>query len=273
VITTQAFTVKITVTKPAGAPKTPTGAVTLTSGSYSSAATALSTDTATIDIPAGSLPAGTDVLTAAYTPDSASSAIFNKASGTADITVEAPPPPAFSVTASTVSVAPGATAGNTSSITITPSGGFTGNVALTASLTSSPAGAQDAPTFSFGSTSPVDVTGTGAGTAALTISTTAPQTSALAYPATGTRWYATGAASLGCLLFLIAPVRLRRRRTVLGMAVLLIALGGMTACGGGSSKTTAPPSNPGTTAGTYTITVTGTSGSTTAAGTVTLTVQ
>ena len=72
-----------------------------------------------------------------------------------------------------VSVAPGATAGNASTITLTPGGGFTGNVALTAAITSSPTGAQDPPSLSFGSTTPVDITGTSAGTATLTILTTA----------------------------------------------------------------------------------------------------
>jgi hypothetical protein len=41
----------------------------------------------------------------------------------------------------TGSVAPGATTGNTSTITVTPTGGFTGSVALTAALTTSPSGA------------------------------------------------------------------------------------------------------------------------------------
>jgi len=57
------------------------------------------------------------------------------------------------------------------------------------------------------------------------------------------------------------------------MLALLVSLaGGMVACGGsvhGSNKTTVP----GTTSGSYTITVTGTSGATTTKGTVTLTVQ
>jgi hypothetical protein len=58
---------------------------------------------------------------------------------------------------------------------------------------------------------------------------------------------------------------------MLGMSILLVTFtGGVLACGGigfnGGSN------NPGTTAGTYTITVTGTSGSTTATGPITLTV-
>jgi len=57
----------------------------------------------------------------------------------------------------------------------------------------------------------------------------------------------------------------------LGLLVLLVILaGGLFACGGSSSSVTG---NPGTTPGTYTITVSGASGSITANGTVTLTVQ
>jgi hypothetical protein len=75
------------------------------------------------------------------------------------------------------------------------------------------------------------------------------------------------------LLFGIAPQR-RKLRALLGALMLLAVLaGGVSACGG--SKTTACSTTivPGTTAGSYTITVTGTSGSTVQTGTVSLTVQ
>lgn len=62
---------------------------------------------------------------------------------------------------------------------------------------------------------------------------------------------------------------------MLGMLALIVALsGGILACGGGGSGGGGGgTSNPGTTAGTYTVTVTGTSGATIASGTVNLTVQ
>ncbi|HVC47981.1 MAG TPA: hypothetical protein VND90_12095 [Terracidiphilus sp.] len=84
--TTQALSVAIAVSGGNGNP-TPTGTVTLTSGSYTSAATALSTGSATINIPAGSLATGTDTLTATYAPDSTSSATYNSATGTSSVTV------------------------------------------------------------------------------------------------------------------------------------------------------------------------------------------
>jgi len=184
-------------------------------------------------------------------------------------------PTTFTVGGTAVSVSPGAISGNTSTITLTPSGGFTGSVTLTAAITSSPNGAQDPPTLSFGATSPASITGTSAVTATLTIATTAPTTGALAYPARpGVRWYAGGATLAFGMFFGIGiciPARRRSWRIRLGLLVLLVILAvGLLSCSPSSHSGTG---NPGTTPGTYTVTVTGTSGNTTATGTVTLTVQ
>jgi hypothetical protein len=74
------------------------------------------------------------------------------------------------------------------------------------------------------------------------------------------------------LLFGI-PARRRSWRAMLGMLALLSTLaGGLLACGGGGGGG-GGTSNPGTTPGTYTVTVTGTSGTTIATGTVILNVQ
>ena len=83
---TQPLSVTITVNGGSGNP-TPTGNISLASGSYTSATTALSSGSATISIPAGSLANGTDTLTATYTPDTNSSATYNAATGTASVTV------------------------------------------------------------------------------------------------------------------------------------------------------------------------------------------
>jgi hypothetical protein len=61
--------------------------VTLTSGSYTSAAATLSGGNAQINIPAGSLQIGSDTLTVHYTPDTSSSSIYASASGTGKVTV------------------------------------------------------------------------------------------------------------------------------------------------------------------------------------------
>ncbi len=185
ITTTQTLTVTVNVVGVNGV--TPTGSVTLTSGSYSAAAATLSSGSATIGIPAGSLGTGTDTLKVSYTGD----ANYAAASGQASVTVTNP---SFTMSSTAVTIATlGATTGNTSTITVTPAGGFTGSVTLTASITSSPTGAVDLPTLGFGSSSPVTITGASAGTATLTIATTAVTSSVLPYPMPrGRGWYATG---------------------------------------------------------------------------------
>ena len=185
----------------------------------------------------------------------------------------------FAISGTSVSVASGATTGNTSTITVTPSGGFIGSVALTAAITSSPTGSQNSPTLSFGSTTPVSITGFGSGTAILTITTKAATSAALTYPKRpGAPWYAGGSA-LACLLLIAIPARRRKGWAMLGMLALLLALSsGLLACGGslgsgGGNGGGGGGGTAGTTAGTYTITVTGTSGTLSQTGTVTLTVQ
>ena len=200
------------------------------------------------------------------------SGYFTSAVAVATFTINLPAP-AFTIGGTAVTVAPGAVTGNASTNTVTPSGGFTGNVVLTAAITASPTGAQDMPILSFGSTTPVSITSASAGTATLTVYTIAPTTAVLSYPARpGTPWYAASGATLACILLIGIPARRRSWRTMLGMLVLLVVLaGGVLACGGSGSGGGA--SYPGTTPGTYTITVTGTSGTITATNTISLTVQ
>lgn len=173
----------------------------------------------------------------------------------------------FKISGSHVILAAGATTGNTTTLILTPVGGFTGTVALSAAVTSIPAGAHDPPALSFGSTSRASITGSTAGTATLTISTIPSTSSALAYSKRpGTPWYATGGAVLASLLLFGIPARRRSWRSTLEMLTLLVALtASVTGCSGVAIA--------GTSAGAYTITVTGTSGSTTETGTVNLTVQ
>jgi len=269
ITTAQSLTVSVGVSGGSGNP-TPTGTVTLTGGGYNSAASTLSAGSATINIPAGSLATGSDTLTVSYSGDTN----YSAANGAGTVTVTTPANPSFTLTGTAATVTSGATTGNTSTITVTPSGGFTGSLALTAAVTSSPAGAQYPPTLSFGSTTPVTITGVNAATATLTISTTAATSGTLVYPKRpGVPWYAAGGSVLACLLFLGMPAHRRRWRSVLGLLMLLVALaGGVLSCGGGGGGG-GGGGNPGTTAGAYTITVTGTSGTITQSGTVALTVQ
>jgi len=100
ITTLQPLQVTVTV---AGTP-TPTGAVTLTSGSYSSAASALSGGSVVITIPAGSLAVGNDTLIASYTPDSASSATYASASGSSAPVAVSKATPAVTVTPSSTNI-------------------------------------------------------------------------------------------------------------------------------------------------------------------------
>jgi hypothetical protein len=88
-------------------------------------------------------------------------------------------------------------------------------------------------------------------------------------------WYLAGGVSLACAMLLGIPARRRQRgwRMMLGGLLLLVPFcGGVVSCGGGANGG-GGSGTPGTTAGSYQITVTGTSGATTASGSVTLTVQ
>lgn len=273
----QSLTVTVLVLAPTGAPKAPTGSVTLTSGSYHSAPVALNGNSATIDIPAGTLPLGNDVLTANYTPDSASASIYNGASATDLVTVTPVPTPSFTMAGVSLEFSPGATTGNASSIMISPTGGFTGNITLSAAVTTAPPSAQHLPTVSFGTTSPVTITGTTGASATLTVLTTAASGNASRRPVS---WYMAGAVSLACLLLMSTPRRLRRWRGVLGSLLLLISFsGGMLSCGGGGSGNnagagTTSTGDPGTSVGQYVVTVTGTApGGTTATCAISVNIQ
>jgi hypothetical protein len=209
---------------------------------------------------------GSNTLSVTFTPNDSSD--YTTATDSVTLVVNTPVNPSFALVGTNVSLAPGSATGNTSTITLTPAGGFTGSVTLTAAITQSPTGAADAPTLSFGSTSPLNIAGSNAGTATLTITTTAATASAERPANPAARLREGGGAALACLLFFLLPVRRRGWRNLLGLVVLLAALaGGMTACGGGTTT------NPGTTPGSYTITVTGVSGSTNSMTTVTLTVS
>jgi hypothetical protein len=183
-------------------------------------------------------------------------------------------PPYFSITGASLTVSPGATSGNTSSIDVTPWFGFTGSVSLSCAI--APVAASDPATCSLQPAS-VTISGTTSQTATLTVNTTA---------ATALNrqlrlfWPSAGGAVLACILIFGIPARRRNWRTTLGALALLVALaGGAFACGGGSSSSGGSggsgggPPNSGTTAGNYTVTITGASGSSTATGMIALTVQ
>jgi hypothetical protein len=130
----------------------------------------------------------------------------------------------------------------------------------------------------FNAANALNLTGPNAALATLTVNTTAPTSGTLSYtkrPAAP--WYLAGGAAFACVFLFLTAARRNTLRALLGVAMLLVALTvGAVACGSGGNSGGGGGGgggNSGTTAGTYTITVTGISGSTTETGTVTLTVQ
>jgi len=223
--TNEPLSFSVTVSPLTSGGVTPAGTVTATDGIYTSPAVTLSSGTATITIPAGSLTANAaDTFTITYSP--ATEATYAKASA---FVVVAITQPTIAVSGSSfAAVAPGAS--GTSTITVTPGGGFTGAVALSCAVTG-PAGAISLPTCSF---APASVTITSvAATSTLTVATTSTTTAgaytvAVSAAATGVTT-ATGSLAL----------------TVSGTTAPAIAVAG----------TTVNISSPGT-SGTSTVTVT-----------------
>ena len=235
---------------------------TVTSSGSSLTALGLSLSSGGV-LSASSPTAGSASFTVELT-DSAS----NTATAGFSVTINNAPGATFTIAGAAVAVAPGATTGNTSTITIMPgSDGFLGTVSLTCSI--SPTASDDQATCSLSPTS-VTLNGTTAQTSILTIRTTAP-TADLVYPKLGNRkgWLGAGSGAVLALLVLFGiPARRRSWRAMLSILVAMITLGALASCGGVGGG-----GNAGTTAGNYTVTVTGTSGATIASGTFTLTVQ
>jgi trimeric autotransporter adhesin len=181
-------------------------------------------------------------------------------------------PLGFTLSSTGVTIAsPGTNA--TSTITITPSGGFTGSVALSCAVTGGPMGGADAPACSVAA--PPAITRATAVTATLTVSTTAASAAThsaarVQYPP---RVAAAGGAliAMASLLFFRFPIR--RRKTITQLSLLPIATLISAAIGCGGTKIAAPPANPGTAPGSYTVTVTGSSGAIKATTAVTVTVN
>ena len=251
----QSLNVTVVVSGGTGNP-TPTGTVTLTSGSYSSGAQTLAgsgTCTAalcSITIPVNSLSAGSDTLTATYSGDPN----YYSHQGTNSVTVTTS---GYSLTIPSIaSLTPGATTGNTTTVTVSSSNYYSGTIAL-ACVLQYPAGVSYAPSCSFTSGSSVVMSSGSPTPATSTIVISSTAVAAMAYPRLpGRGWTgAGGGAVLAFLLFLGIPARRRSWRSMLVILVMMAALGSLAACGGSSSSST---TSVGTPAGTYTFSVTGT---------------
>jgi hypothetical protein len=166
-----------------------------------------------------------------------------------------------------IAVSAGATSANTSTVTVTPTNGFSGTVGLTCAVTTSISAPNDLPGCAL-AVSSVSVSSTLSPTVVLTVSTTATTTSSRKQPAT-LFWPSAGGTALALLLL----VRIPRRRSWLAMLGLLALAVSVASVGCGGSSHSTGTTLPGTTAGTYIVTVTGTSGSISQITTVTVTVH
>jgi len=180
----------------------------------------------------------------------------------------------FSLNSPSVSVMKGAA--GTSSVAVSTSDQYVGVVTLSCAVTSSPAGAVHLPTCSASQTVTLTSLAT-TGTATLALRTTPASSTGLARPSQPKSFpFATGGGIvLASIVLIMVPRGNKARRLLLllmGVAIITVDFG---ACGGGGSGSPRK-SDPGTTPGAYTITVTGTGSDTaksTASTTFTLTVQ
>ena len=173
----------------------------------------------------------------------------------ANVDVTIAPTYSVSATSPSSSIAPGSSSAST--ITVTGSGGYVGNISLNCSMTGGPANSSgDAPSCSVTSGSPVALSATTTSGQATATVNTAASAADLVYPKVGNGkgWLGAGGGAVLALVFFFGiPKRRRSWRAMLGVFVAMATLGVLTSCGGGSAPR---QSNPGTTAGTYTFTVT-----------------
>jgi Bacterial Ig-like domain (group 3)/FG-GAP-like repeat/Abnormal spindle-like microcephaly-assoc'd, ASPM-SPD-2-Hydin/FG-GAP repeat len=157
--------------------------------------------------------------------------------------------------------APGGSA--TAAIQLSSVSGFSGSVNLTCTVAFQGSGtAANPPACSLNPTQ-VQVSGTSNATSTLTVTTTAATVAAI-HP------FRDAGLALGGL-FLVVAIPRKRRGTLLLVLLLIAVCGGFAGCGG---KTPSSTSNQtGTTTGSYIVTVTATSGNTTATTPVPLTVN
>jgi hypothetical protein len=192
------------------------------------------------------LPAGNLSLTANYAGDTNYSASVSSAF---PLTVTTPTPSfAFPQNPPTINIsAPGQP--GSGQLMLTSTNGFAGSVTMSCSVPTTMTGA----TCSV--TTPVTLTANSTASATLSITTQAPHSSTLHMPG----WMSGGGGVFFAAVLMSGIVSERRRRRVL-MGIFLVVLGAfaLTAVGCGGSS---PSMTGGTPAGSYPVTVTGTSGS------------
>jgi hypothetical protein len=248
-ITNLQNTVVTVVVSGGGAQATPTGTVSLTSGSYN-ALQALSGGAASFSVAGNALSSGANSLTANYSGDP----IYAAASAETTVTVT----PVVMTVPILSSVSPGGSA--TGNVTLTAGSTYAGTMNLTCALNGSPANAQSLPTCNLNRAS-VTLAAGGSGTTALTVNTTAASSASVVLPAQLRLWGIRGGSSVLAVVFRLGiPARRRRWPSMMLLLLLVFAAAGGIGCGAGGGQTSPPPTQqtPATTAGTYTFEVTAT---------------
>ena len=254
--------IMFTATVTTSASTTTTGTVTFMDGATTLGTGTLSGGVATYTT--SSLAVGQHSMTAVYSGDT------NNAGSTSSVLTQTVNAANFTLTSNPASTTVTAGHSGTFTVTVTPQGSFTSPISFTCAGLPTLAACGFSPTMVTPNTSTVTTT--------LTI-TTADHTAALAPPPFGHRssplyaiWLVLPAMLLGT-----AGMAAPNRRKLLSYCLVFLLVGGcllQVACagasnnGGGGSGGTG-----GTPVGTYTVTVTGTAGSTQHTTTVTLTVQ
>jgi hypothetical protein len=251
--TSLTFTATVT---PAFGTAAPAGTVTFTDGSTTLSTGTLASGKATYTT--STLSVGSHTITAAY---GGTTGFSSSASTGLGITITTPASD-FTISLSPATATVARSSNVTSTITVTPTGGFKQAVALTCT---------GAPTNSTCTLSPTTVTptdGVTAVTATLTFQASVT-TTAQSHRFRNIEFAAT--LPLG-LLASTALFGLRRRRPLhlIALAATTILLAA-TGCGGSSKPATTTSNTP--TPGTYPVTITATSGATSHAGTYTVTIQ
>jgi len=234
----------------AGTGVTPTGTVTLSGAGYNSPSETLASGTYTFTIPANTLASGPDVLTANYGGDGN----YAAGSNTATVTVTES---SFTLTpvVTPATIAPGASAAAV--VTVAATSGYTGTVTLTCQQTGGPSTGDGTSCTLAGGAAVTLTSGTTSGTVTFSVATAAP-VAAVTYPQIRKNgWAGAGTGAVLAVLMLVGiPARRKSWRQMLGVLVLMAALGGLAGCGSSStSGGTGGTGDPGTAAGTYTYTV------------------
>jgi hypothetical protein len=151
-----------------------------------------------------------------------------------------------------LAIMPGAATGNSATITISPSNGFSGQVNLSCSVTTTANNPTDPPVCQLPAS--VTISGTAPTTATLTVTTTAPASTAALVPIL----FAGGGTTLAMVLFFGVPARRRAWRTLLGALAAVFVVSGI-GCGTAvhpSTQSGNGTATPGTTPGAYVVTIT-----------------